>query len=69
MIQQTKPSWPQFSTAITEPIPEFHILLPWHRCGHPKTGLRKRSVVKCDWQKVISLNEIESIVGRAPDGQ
>ncbi len=37
------------STQIEVPCPPHHIPLPWQRPRHPKTGLNKPNVAKCNW--------------------
>jgi hypothetical protein len=46
------------STHIERPMPPHHIPLPWHRGRHPRTGLDKPNVVKCDWLARIDQTEI-----------
>jgi hypothetical protein len=50
---QIKPTAPFYGVAITgqlpRPITDDFVLIPYHRDGHVRTGLKKRSAAKCDW--------------------
>lgn len=37
------------STQLEDPCPSHHIPLPWQRPRHPRTGLNKANVAKCNW--------------------
>jgi hypothetical protein len=37
------------SSQVEEPCPDHHIPLPWQRPHHPRTGLNKPNVAKCNW--------------------
>jgi mRNA-degrading endonuclease toxin of MazEF toxin-antitoxin module len=54
------------TTTFTEPLPENKIKLPWHNNGHPTTGMRKPTVVVCDWIAEVNYNQIEEIIGNCP---
>jgi mRNA-degrading endonuclease toxin of MazEF toxin-antitoxin module len=54
------------STRVEDPCPGHHVPLPWTRQGHPKTGLNKPNVAKCDWLVQFSINEIQNKLGTAP---
>jgi len=53
--EEIKPGEPivgvAISTTIDPAFPEAHVEIPWHRSGHPKTGLSKRSAAVCTWRK------------------
>jgi hypothetical protein len=36
------------STQIEDPTPLEHVKLPWSRPRHPRTGLNRPNVAKCD---------------------
>src|SRR3954454_5167041 len=37
------------STQDEEPMPPEHVALPWSNPRHPRTGLNKPNVAKCNW--------------------
>lgn len=51
------------------PLTDNLVELPWHRDGHPRTGLKRRCVAVCDWMSAIPRNSIEEIAGRVPGAQ
>jgi mRNA-degrading endonuclease toxin of MazEF toxin-antitoxin module len=57
------------TTDIERPTPPHHIPLPWHRARHPRTGLDKPNVVKCDWLALIDEAEIIREMGIVPGPQ
>lgn len=54
------------SSSIPKPLPSAYFKLPWKRGKHPKTGLDRHSVVKCDWLAQVSDDQIVSRIGTAP---
>jgi hypothetical protein len=42
------------SSRLSDPLPDDHVLLPWHAQGHPRTGLNRKSAAVCSWVAVIS---------------
>lgn len=54
------------SSQIDDPLPAHHILLPFHPRGHPRTGLAKRCVAKCDWTLTIERTRIVGTKGLVP---
>lgn len=54
------------STRFEEPLPVNKIKLPWHNNKHPVTGLKKPTVVVCDWLVTIDLNQVEAEIGSCP---
>jgi mRNA-degrading endonuclease toxin of MazEF toxin-antitoxin module len=54
------------STHIDHPLPSEHVELPWHRSGHPRTGLDRRNVAKCNWVVEIHRSEVVKVLGDAP---
>jgi mRNA-degrading endonuclease toxin of MazEF toxin-antitoxin module len=57
------------SGTLPEELTADHILLPWHRDGHPRTGLTKRVAVICSWLARVDREAIERISGRVPGAQ
>jgi mRNA-degrading endonuclease toxin of MazEF toxin-antitoxin module len=57
------------TTHIERPIPPHHIPLPWHRARHPRTGLDRPNVVKCDWLAPIDQADILRDMGVVPGPQ
>jgi mRNA-degrading endonuclease toxin of MazEF toxin-antitoxin module len=43
--------------------------LPWHRDGHPKTGLKAPSVAVCNWVQQVKLTSIRDCAGIVPGKQ
>lgn len=37
------------STQVEHPTPDDHVALPWSNPRHPRTGLNKPNVAKCNW--------------------
>ena len=64
------PTGPLEVVAITsflpDPLPDDHVLLPWHAQKHPKTGLNRKSAAVCSWQARISASDIQSVAGSVP---
>lgn len=54
------------SSAVDTPPPAHHVLLPYHPKGHPRTGLTKRCVAKCDWSFTIEQQHIVGVKGYVP---
>jgi mRNA-degrading endonuclease toxin of MazEF toxin-antitoxin module len=46
-------------------LPKFLVPVPSDPQGHPQTGLRRKSVVKCNWLKAVRCDEVTAI-GRLP---
>jgi hypothetical protein len=40
--------------------------LPWKRPRHPKTGLNKPNVAKCNWLARVDQGDVIKILGFAP---
>lgn len=56
------------STQVEAPSPTYHIPLPWKRPRHPKTGLNKPNVAKCNWLARVEPGDVIAILGFAPPG-
>ena len=62
-----------FAVAITgefdDPLLDDEILLPFdlrHKC---RTGLTKKSVAKCTWQRQVPLSDVIEIKGHVPTAE
>ena len=54
------------SSSVANPPPAQHVLLPYHPKGHPRTGLTKRCVAKCEWSFAIEQQQIVGVKGYVP---
>jgi mRNA-degrading endonuclease toxin of MazEF toxin-antitoxin module len=54
---------------IEKPLPKICVRLPWHRGGHPRTGLSKPSVARCDWLVAIRAENVIEKLGVVPPKQ
>jgi hypothetical protein len=57
------------STQLDVPCPPHHVPLPWQRPRHPKTGLNKPNVAKCNWLARIDQRNVIKVLGFAPPQQ
>jgi hypothetical protein len=57
------------TTKLPFPLPDDHVLLPWQRPRHPKTGLNERCAAVCGWLEFIRVEDVEEIGGIVPDAQ
>ena len=68
---EIKPSGPLEVIAITsflpQPLPDDHVLLPWHAQRHPRTGLKRKCAAVCSWSAKITEKDVQSTVGLVPD--
>lgn len=55
------------TTRLPTPLPADHVLLPWQRPRHPKTGLNERCAAVCGWLEFIRIEDVEEISGIVPD--
>src|ERR1700685_3930742 len=64
---QITPGGPLEVVAITsrlpDPLPDDHVLLPWHAQGHPRTGLNRKSAAVCSWMGQIAESDIKNVGG------
>jgi hypothetical protein len=64
---------PLIAVAITgtlpKRLPDHYVRLPWHRAGHPETGLKKKCAAVCNWFTKVNRSETPEVMGRVPDGQ
>src|SRR5260370_24016161 len=62
-----RPSGPFEVVAITsqvpQPLPDDHVLLPWHPRGHPRTGLNRKCAAVCSWFARIVPDDIQGVAG------
>jgi mRNA-degrading endonuclease toxin of MazEF toxin-antitoxin module len=69
--EDTRADDPLTAVAITatlpKPLPDFYVLLPWHRSGHPMTGLKKRCAAACNWIAEVQQSVDLEVIGRLPD--
>ena len=54
------------TSRLSGPLPDDHVLLPWHSQGHPRTGLNRKSAAVCSWVAVISEKDVQSVAGVVP---
>jgi len=54
------------SSQLEDPCPPHHIPLPWQRPHHPRTGLNKPNVAKCNWLARIDQGDVIKVLGFAP---
>jgi mRNA-degrading endonuclease toxin of MazEF toxin-antitoxin module len=54
---------------LPDPLPDDHVLLPWHAQGHDRTGLNRKSAAVCSWVAVISMSDVQSIAGLVPSAE
>jgi mRNA-degrading endonuclease toxin of MazEF toxin-antitoxin module len=64
---------PTIGVAITGTLPAKltpdHVLLPYHNGGHPRTGLRKKSVAVCSWLVKLQQDDVKEVKGTVPEKQ
>jgi len=51
-----------------EPLPTYHVPLPWTPDGSGPTGLNKPSVAKCNWPREIDPHKVVRSLGFLPPG-
>jgi mRNA-degrading endonuclease toxin of MazEF toxin-antitoxin module len=54
------------TSRLSEPLPDDHVLLPWHAQGHPRTGLNRRCAAVCTWVARIRYEDIREVAGVVP---
>lgn len=54
------------TSRLEEPLPNDHVVLPWHAQGHPRTGLNRRCAAVCSWLAQISEADIKDVAGIVP---
>jgi hypothetical protein len=53
-------------THLEEPSPQHQVPFPWQRPHHPKTGLNKPNVAKCNWLARVDQGDVIKVLGFAP---
>jgi mRNA-degrading endonuclease toxin of MazEF toxin-antitoxin module len=54
------------TSRLDDPLPEDHVLLPWHAQRHARTGLNRRSAAVCTWLAQVAEADIEDVAGIVP---
>lgn len=54
------------TSRLQEPLPEDHVLLPWHAQGHPRTRLNRPCAAVCSWIARIRQDDIQDFAGVVP---
>src|SRR5262245_33940771 len=54
------------TSRLDMPLPEDHVMLPWHPKGHPLTGLNRRCAAVCTWLAEIKESDIQDVAGIVP---
>ena len=47
------------TSRLPQPIPDDHVMLPWHQQGHPRTGLNRRCAAVCSWVARIAPGDVK----------
>ena len=55
------------TSRLVDPLPEHHVLLPWHSRRHPRTGLNRRCAAICNWLTQIVDSDVEDLAGVVPN--
>ena len=54
------------TSRLPDPLPDDHVLLPWHPRGHPRTGLNRKCAAVCGWAARIAVGDVRSVAGLVP---
>jgi hypothetical protein len=54
------------TSRLPDPLPDDHVLLPWHVQGHPRTGLNRRCAAVCTWLCRVVPGDIRDVAGVVP---
>jgi hypothetical protein len=54
------------TSRLPEPLPDDHVLLPWHPQRHPRTGLNRKCVAVCRWLCRVMPEDIKNVAGIVP---
>jgi mRNA-degrading endonuclease toxin of MazEF toxin-antitoxin module len=57
------------TTQLDEAPAEVQVELPWHRGGHPRTGLKERCAAVCTWMEKVNVSAIQGFAGVVPGRQ
>jgi mRNA-degrading endonuclease toxin of MazEF toxin-antitoxin module len=56
------------TTLLPGPLPADSVRLPWHRSGHPRTGLKTNCAAMCSWIAEADPSQIRAL-GVVPAAQ
>ena len=54
------------TTRLASPLPEDYVMLPWHREGKVRSGLRRPCAAVATWQAEIKAGDVQQVVGILP---
>jgi hypothetical protein len=54
------------TSRLADPMPDDHVLLPWHPRGHPRTGLNRKCAAVCSWVCRIASGDVQGSAGVVP---
>jgi hypothetical protein len=54
------------TSRLPDPLPDDHVLLPWHPRGHPRTRLNRRCAAVCTWLGRITEADVQDVAGIVP---
>src|ERR1700752_71621 len=54
------------TSRVPEPLPNDHVLLPWHAQRHPRTGLNRKCAAVCTWVARIRHTDIRDVAAVVP---
>lgn len=57
------------TTSQDNPIPAYHVPLPWAPRGHPATGLDKPNVAKVNWIREVPQSRVIRSLGDVPEDE
>ena len=57
------------TTTLPETLPSDHVMLPWSRPRHPRTGLNERNAAVCHWLACVELDRIDRVIGFVPNAE
>ncbi len=54
------------TTVLPDPLPDDHVMLPWSRPWHPRTGLNMPNAAVCRWLMQVEESQIMERMGIVP---
>lgn len=54
------------TTRLPDALPDDLVVLPWHRDGKARSGLRRKCAAVTTWQAEIRVDDVQQIVGILP---
>jgi len=54
------------TSRVREPLPDDHVVLPWHPQGHVRTGLNRRCAAVCSWVFQATIEDVSHVAGVVP---